>query len=79
MSEEEAASILSQIIQALRYLKTKNVCHRDIKPENILYDPSERTLKLIDFEIAKKNEDEEAILVGGVVQIISRLILKRKK
>ena len=33
--------------------------------------------ELIDIPVL--NEDEEAILVGGVVQIISRLILKRKK
>ena len=38
----------------MTYLNNRNICHRDIKPDNILYDRTEKKIKLIDFGISKK-------------------------
>lgn len=56
MSEEEAAEVLVQVLQALEHCHEQGLVHRDVKPENILIQHSEGTkavrVKLIDFGIA---------------------------
>lgn len=49
MSSKEAAGIIKQLVKAVYYLTLKNVDHRDIKDENLLYNPTTKQLKLIDF------------------------------
>ena len=53
LEEHEVSEILSLLLDCLNYLREKGVCHRDIKPANILYHPESKTLKLIDFELAR--------------------------
>ena len=36
LSEPEVAFILSELVEALIYLRARHVIHRDIKPENVL-------------------------------------------
>lgn len=45
----------SQIIVALKYLRSQNICHRDLKPENIVLD-SDFKIKIIDFATAMIKE-----------------------
>ena len=40
MDEDRAAVVLQQILQAVAYMHTRNVCHRDIKLENIMFEDS---------------------------------------
>jgi len=50
----EVDHIAHQLIGALRYAHRRQVVHRDIKPENIwVCDGPERTVKLMDFGIAR--------------------------
>ncbi len=49
-TEKDAAQIIKQVLSAIAYCHSQNVCHRDLKPENILIDNREKnTIKLIDF------------------------------
>lgn len=50
-SEEGAASLTYQLIDALAFIKEKQILHRDVKPANLLMATKE-TLKLADFGIA---------------------------
>mmetsp|Transcript_17420 Transcript_17420/g.26206 ORF Transcript_17420/g.26206 Transcript_17420/m.26206 type:complete len:536 (+) Transcript_17420:83-1690(+) len=54
LSEQQAASAIRQICQALAYCHSHDIIHRDIKPENILLkDTYNFHLKLADFGCSK--------------------------
>ncbi|KAL7522088.1 hypothetical protein ACHAWX_006773 [Stephanocyclus meneghinianus] len=59
-SEQEAARILYQILNAVLYMQQHNVVHRDIKPENILFETTKEdsSIKIIDFGLARKHYDD---------------------
>lgn len=46
-------SIWHQCLQILAYLETQHYAHRDFKPGNIVYDSKEKSIKLIDFGMAR--------------------------
>ena len=54
---DEVDILLENVLQALNYLHSKNLCHRDIKPDNLIYDKQAATWKLVDFGIAKEMVD----------------------
>lgn len=54
LEEDLARKILRQLINALIFMRDRNIIHRDIKPENILLMDSEGTIKLSDFGWATK-------------------------
>jgi len=53
--EQQAATVMLQILGAMRYLHSKNMVHRDIKPENFLMQNKDKNspIKVIDFGLAK--------------------------
>jgi len=54
-NEADAALVLKQCLEAIRYLHKNNVAHCDLKPANILFENAEpdANLKIIDFGMAK--------------------------
>ena len=48
-SVPDTRNLLAQLIHTVNYLLSKGVDHRDIKDENILYNPTTKKVKLIDF------------------------------
>lgn len=51
LNEEEAVFYFRQIMTALEYCHSFNICHRDLKPENILL-KSNGQIKIADFGMA---------------------------
>ncbi|KAH6614529.1 kinase-like domain-containing protein [Chaetomium sp. MPI-SDFR-AT-0129] len=54
-THELCDQVLEQMLSALDYLASQNLCHRDIKPQNILYEPlgqSRYCFQLADFGLA---------------------------
>lgn len=55
-----AASIFQQIAEALEHAHANSIIHRDLKPNNVIIvhdEKVEETVKLVDFGIAKLEED----------------------
>lgn len=55
-TEERARGVFRQIVSAVEYLHSKNVCHRDIKPSNILVTEDLQRVVLVDFNVASDKE-----------------------
>jgi serine/threonine protein kinase len=36
-TEQDAAALISQVLDAINYLHEMNIVHRDLKPENLLF------------------------------------------
>ncbi|GAA5835804.1 hypothetical protein JCM3766R1_005852 [Sporobolomyces carnicolor] len=63
-TEADAASIIVDILEAVKYLHNHSIVHRDLKPENLLYarDGAD-TVMLADFGIAKRLAKGEKLTV----------------
>lgn len=73
--ETKAANYIHQIIQALKYLHSKNVIHRDIKPENLLNCGG--TIKLSDFGWSTHTpEDKRRTLCGTLDYLPPEMVNK---
>lgn len=58
MSAAEVMNIGIQLTAALGYAHSQGVIHRDIKPSNVILSPDRKTLKLLDFGIARVAEGD---------------------
>lgn len=62
-TENEAAAVVNQIIQAIAYCHGQAIAHRDLKPENILIDVNNRgAIKVIDFGTSHHFDKETRIM-----------------
>jgi serine/threonine-protein kinase len=67
---DEAATIITQIADAVHAAHSNEIVHRDLKPENLMYDPATRNVKLLDFGIATATDvapDERLTRAGFFV------------
>lgn len=51
-NDEDARFYLYQLMRAIQYSHSNGVMHRDVKPLNVLYDRSQKKLRLIDWGLA---------------------------
>lgn len=65
-TEEIAAAIVKQLLEAVNYLHKKGIVHRNIRPGNILFnDVGKLDIKLIDFDVAGTKTIEAVKVYGG--------------
>ncbi len=60
LSDDRVLAIAGQLASALAYAHLAGVVHRDIKPSNILLAPDGRSVKILDFGIARVMEGDAA-------------------
>ncbi|KAI1212754.1 Pkinase-domain-containing protein [Annulohypoxylon truncatum] len=61
LPEPEAMFFLRQLVSALEYVHSFNICHRDLKPENILI-TKDRQLKITDFGMSALHQSPRHML-----------------
>ncbi|CAG9475865.1 calcium-dependent protein kinase, putative [Plasmodium vivax] len=77
--ESESIQIVRQICCALEYLHSRNIIHRDIKAENFLFkNKNTKSIKLIDFGMAKKVNCEYLTELCGSPHYISPELIRKK-
>jgi DNA-binding response OmpR family regulator len=66
-SLREGMEIIKQVAQGMEAAHGLELVHRDLKPSNFLYDRQNRLVKVIDFGLARKIEQEHSITQQGYV------------
>jgi calcium/calmodulin-dependent protein kinase I len=66
-SEKDAANIVKQILEAVKYLHEEGIVHRDLKPENLLSagEGEGEVVKVADFGFAKNFGEEKLVTSCG--------------
>lgn len=60
LAPELVGHIIDQLSDGLQEAHAVGIIHRDLKPENVVYDPGSRTVKLLDFGIARDAQEDAA-------------------
>jgi len=80
--EDEAASVVKQLISAINYIHLNNIVHRDLKPENILLDTKKNNIiKIIDWGTARffdKDKNKKMNKISGTPYYIAPEVLFEK-
>ena len=63
---KETLSVIYKCCIGLAYVHYHGVIHRDIKPGNIMYHPAEDIVKLADFSISQKIEEQPVRNAGTI-------------
>ena len=78
LKENKSLHIIKQVIDAIHYLHSMDICHRDLKLENIMFDKvGGYDIKLIDFGFAtkfSKDQDTLVVILGSPLYMAPELV-----
>lgn len=79
-SEDETRGLMSDLLQAIKYMHEAGIVHRDLKPENLLITRRDNVsiLKLADFGFATQSAGEDLTKDCGTLDYIAPEILNRQ-
>merc|ERR1719487_1507833 len=80
-TEKDAAGVIMQLCDALKYMHEKKIVHRDLKPENILYSTTDEDspIKVADFGLARVISNKEMMKTAcGTPGYVAPEVLKNK-
>ena len=80
LNENEASYFYIQILFVIEYIHNNHIVHRDLKPENILLTNNNSLLKIIDFGLANKYEENNLLdtQCGSLCYSAPEMILGKK-
>ena len=80
LSEEISSFFYIQILSSIEYIHLHKIVHRDLKPENILLTCNNNLIKIIDFGLANKYNDNELLKTacGSPCYAAPEMILGKK-
>ncbi|WP_017296296.1 serine/threonine-protein kinase [Geminocystis herdmanii] len=70
ISSAQCESILSSLLNTLKYIHSKNIIHRDIKPENIIIRDFDKLPVLIDFGAVKESMGAVSLSSGSSISSV---------
>ena len=78
LNEKVCKYIFKQILEAIKYIHSKNIVHRDIKLDNVLIDLN-NNIKICDFGVGKMIHDKEILLdqCGTPAYIAPEILLNK--
>jgi len=75
-SEADAANIVKQILEAIKYCHEQGVAHRDLKPENLLLGEGKKDfIKIADFGLSKEFGTEILVTSCGTPDYVAPEVL----
>jgi len=76
-SEGDAANLVKQILEAIKYVHHLGIAHRDLKPENLLLSGEEGkdTIKIADFGLSKDFSQEQLQTSCGTPDYVAPEVL----
>jgi len=81
-SEHDAAVLVRDILDAIRYCHDKGIVHRDLKPENFLFltEAEDAPVKIIDFGLSRHDDAEKGIMQTkvGTPYYVAPEVLRRE-
>jgi serine/threonine protein kinase len=78
---EDAKPIIQDMGKVLSYIHKEGIAHLDFKPDNIIYDPKQKTIKIIDFGIARlinKSERDKTLYDPGNLSAYTKAYASRE-
>ncbi|KAH8106457.1 kinase-like domain-containing protein [Phellopilus nigrolimitatus] len=80
-TERQAISVIRSVLEAVRYLHSKNIVHRDLKPDNIMYRTKSKTsdIVIVDFGFARRMDGLKHHDPAGTRRYLAPEVVKLNK
>ncbi|XP_063052620.1 calcium/calmodulin-dependent protein kinase 1Db isoform X2 [Engraulis encrasicolus] len=79
-TEQDASTLIKQVLDAVNYLHDMGIVHRDLKPENLLYfsDDDESKIMISDFGLSKIESSDVMSTACGTPGYVAPEVLAQK-